>query len=284
MCKTVLVTGAAGMIGSHTVQRLLDTGFFVVGVDRCESSVRHENYSHYVVDLLDSDALKSVFESETIERVIHLAALAHTAGVKDLSFQTFYKANVLCSVNVFKSASANDVPVLFSSTVDVFGFTDGKAVCADAPVSPVTAYGKTKALAEEECKSICRRYAIFRFSPVYSQSIKRDIQKRYYLKFPDWAYIIGKGSEYEVLNIDSAVDAIVEWCGREAENEIRIIKDPDRLKTVECLREEKREGRAKHLLHFPRWLVKIGYFVLRVSGKNKFTYLLNKAVYPLRTE
>ena len=52
------------------------------------------------------------------------------------------------------------------------------------------------------------------------------------MKYPNIAYRIGKGTEYEVLNVRNAVSAIVDWCREEPKNEIRIIKDAERMHTA----------------------------------------------------
>ena len=139
-------------------------------------------------------------------------------------------------------------------------------------------------IAEEECAKL-KHYSIYRFSPVYTETIKRDIQKRYYLKYPQIAYQIGKGTEYEVLNVNRAVQSMVDWCGKEPENDIRIVKDEKPMWTPDCIRSEKEMGRAKIVLRFPRWAVWLGYTVLlKILGENEKTYLLNKAVYPIKSE
>ena len=139
-------------------------------------------------------------------------------------------------------------------------------------------------MAEAECKRLSH-YTVFRFSPVYTDTVKRDIQKRYYLKYPNIAYLIGKGTEYEVLHVKNAVFAIAEWCAQEPKNEIRVVKDAERMDTARCIESEKREGRARIVLRIPKWMASAGYSALKaVTGENKYTYLLNKAVHPLRTE
>ena len=276
----VLVTGAAGMIGSHLVRALLLAGHSVVALDRREG--KEKDAINIVCDLADGEKLSRIVQEHQVDRVIHLAALAHTAGEQDLSYERYYHVNVECAKNVFQAAG--ECPVLFISTVDVFGFTKG-VVGGETPLQPVTDYGKTKALAEAECKKICPRYTIFRFSPVYTPDVKRDIQKRYYLKYPKLAYIIGKGTDYEVLNIEEAVRCMAAWCVEEPRNNIEVIKDVEPMNTKALISQEKEEGRANTVLHFPAWLVKLGFQVLYVlTGKNKYTYLLNKAVNPLRTE
>lgn len=278
---TVLVTGAAGMIGSATAKGLIEVDYRVVGIDRKDSDKVLEGYTHVTVDLADKEALQKVIEEHKVDRIIHLAALAHSVDGKEYSWEDYRHLNVDCAKNVFESAG--DRPLLFISTVDVYGFTKGTAN-VETELRPVSHYAKSKMQAEAECKKLSN-YTIFRFSPVYTDEIKRDVQKRYYLKYPSLAYKIGKGTEYEVLNIKNAVAAMVSWCGEDTENSIRIIKDAERMNTVDCIKAEKAEGRAKLVLWIPHWMVKTGYAVLKaLTGENKYTYLINKAVYPLRSE
>lgn len=281
MSITVLITGAAGMIGSATVKGLLAAGHRVVGIDRRECGEDLPGYTHYATDLSDRDALKSIVEKHTIDRMIHLAALAHASDGVKFTWEDYKHLNVDCAQNVFDVA--DDIPLLFISTVDVFGFTKGTVNAGTEP-RPVSLYAKSKAMAEEACKRLSH-YTIFRFSPVYTDTVKRDIQKRYYLKYPGLAYRIGKGTEYEILDINGAIDAMVKWCVEDVRNDIRIIKDPQRMNTADRIKAERSEGRAKAVLYLPRWTVRAGYAVLKaLTGKNKYTYLLNKAVNPLRTE
>ena len=277
----ILVTGVNGMIGSHLTKALLDKGYEVIGLDRTEQRLNCEGYTHIQADLSDKAGLEQVYQQYKITHTIHLAALAHTKGRADLSEATYRQANVTNAQNVFEAAK--DTNILFISTVDVYGFVKG-AVTGETEVRPVSIYGKTKAEAEKILKKQGGKFNIYRFSPVYTEEVKRDIQKRYYLKYPDWAYIIGRGSEYEVLNIDNAVAAMVDWVATEPDGKIRVIKDEHRLDTAEMIASEKKAGKAKHILHFPRWIVVAGYGVLMITGKNKYTYLLNKAVHPLRSE
>lgn len=286
--KTVLVTGSTGMIGSMTVTGLLDAGYKVIGLDRREPAEARGEYTHVTVDLGDREALSALFKTYTIHRVIHLAALAHTAGETDLSWERYYHINVVCAENLFAAAAEHDVPVLFISTADVYGFVKG-VVSGETPVEPVTDYGKSKAMAEERLKAVFagrkNGYTVFRFAPVYTDTVKRDIQKRYYLKYPKGAYLVGKGTEYEVLYIDTAVRRMVDWLEETPGNDICNVKDDKRIHTADLIAAEKAAGNIRHVLRFPRFLVVAGVTVLRVlTGKNKYTYLLNKVINPLRTE
>lgn len=299
---TILVTGSAGMIGGYVVKELIEKGHKVVGVDRRKNdsvnlddnvnrlvqvfkgSKVQDSLEQVVLDLSDKEAINKLFENKKIDRCIHLAALAHTIGVADTSWEAFKKVNVDCAMNLFEACSKHNVPVLFISTVDAIGMVKG-LITPETELNPISNYGKSKAMAEGRLKEICKFYNIYRFSPVYTEDVKRDIEKRYYLKYPDWAYLIGGGQQFEVLSVKKAVASMVDWVDKLVDNTIHIIKDEELLYSAKVIEEEKAEGRAKHVLHFPRWVVVCGYYAIKlVFGKSNKTYLVFKALWPFRTQ
>lgn len=225
-----------------------------------------------------------LFDEVEIDRCIHLAALAHTKGVADTSWEAFKKVNVDCAENLFEACAKHNVPVLFISTVDAIGMVKG-LITPETGLNPISNYGKSKAMAEGRLKDICSSWNIYRFSPVYTEDVKSDIEKRYYLKYPDWAYLIGGGQQFEVLNVRKAVSSMVEWVDKKVDNTIHIIKDEELLDSSKVIAEEKAEGRAKHILRIPRWMVVCGYYAIKlVFGKSNKTYLVFKALWPFRTQ
>ena len=279
----ILVTGSAGMIGSYVVKGLIDKGHTVIGVDRVNPKEELNGLISVVLDLASKDDVSKVFDENKIDRCIHLAALAHTTGMKNLTWEVYYKINVACAENVFEACEKHNVPVLFISTVDAIGMVKG-LITPETELNPISNYGKSKALAEGRLKDICKLWNIYRFSPVYTPEVKRDIEKRYYLKYPNWAYKIGKGGQFEVLNVTGAVSAMVDWVDKKVDNTIHVIKDPELLDINDLIKAEKAEGRAKHVLWFPRWFVQCGYYVIKlVFGNNNKTYLVFKALWPFRT-
>ena len=279
----ILVTGSAGMIGGYVVKGLIENGHTVVGVDRVKPKVELDGLSSVVIDLASKDDVTRVFMENKIDRCIHLAALAHTKGVKDTSFEAFKKVNVDMAENVFEACAKYNVPVLFISTVDAIGMVKGM-ITPVTVLNPISNYGKSKAMAEGRLKEICTEWNIYRFSPVYTEDVKRDIQKRYYLKYPDWAYLIGGGQRFEVLNVRKAVASMVDWVDKNVDNTIHIIKDEELLDSAKVIAEERAEGRAKHILRLPRWMVVCGYYCIKlVFGMSNKTYLVFKALWPFRT-
>ena len=282
----ILVTGSAGMIGSYVVKGLIEKGHTVVGVDRRKNENDNENdnkFRQIVLDLGSKGDVMRLFDVNKIDRAIHLAALAHTAGMKNLTWETYKHINIDCAENVFEACAKHDVPVLFISTVDAIGMVKG-LITLETELNPISNYGKSKAMAEGRLKKICKVWDIYRFSPVYTPEIKRDIEKRYYLKYPNWAYKIGDGGQFEVLDINGAVAAMVNWVDKEVDNTIHVIKDSELLDINDLIKREKTEGRAKHVIWIPRWMVVCGYYLVKaVFGKSNKTYLVFKALWPFRT-
>lgn len=274
------------MIGSYVVKGLVEKGHTVVGVDRRKNDNVNENdnkFRQIVLDLGSKDDVMRLFDENKIDRAIHLAALAHTVGVADTSWEAFKKVNVDCAENVFEACAKHDVPVLFISTVDAIGMVKG-LITPETELNPISNYGKSKAMAEGRLKEICKVWNIYRFSPVYTPEIKRDIEKRYYLKYPNWAYKIGDGGQFEVLDINGAVDAMVNWVDKDVDNTIHVIKDKELLDINDLIKAEKVAGLAKHVLWFPKWMVTCGYYMVKlVFGKSNKTYLVFKAIWPFRT-
>ena len=279
----ILITGSAGMIGSYVVKELIAKGHTIVGLDRRESDWKHENFIQVALDLADKKALNDVFENENVDRCIHLAALAHFAGENDLSFERFKFVNVTCAENVFEACAVHSVPVLFISTVDAIGMVKGM-ITPETELNPISNYGKSKAMAEGRLREICRKWNVYRFSPVYTKTQKRDIEKRYYLKYPNLAYKIGSGEKFEVLEMSGAVKSMVDWVDKEVDNSIHIIKDTELLDVNTLIQREKAEGRAKYVLWLPRWMVVCGFYCVRLLfGRSNITYLVFKALWPFRT-
>lgn len=279
----ILVTGSAGMIGSYVVKGLIEKGHTVIGVDRIARDITLQGLTQIILDLSSKEGILQLFDDKKIDRVIHLAALAHTKGVKDVSWEAFKLVNVDCAENLFEACAKHNVPVLFISTVDAIGMVKG-LITPETELNPISNYGKSKAMAEGRLKDICKVWNIYRFSPVYTPEVKRDIEKRYYLKYPNWAYKIGKGGQFEVLNVTGAVAAMVDWVDKKVDNSIHVIKDPELLDINDLIKAEKAQGRAKHVLWFPKWMVQCGYYVIKlVFGKSNKTYLVFKALWPFRT-
>jgi len=130
----ILVTGAAGFIGSHTAHKLLARGYEVVGLDnlneyydvslkqaRLERLTPQANFRFVRLDLADEGAMRELFAREKFPSVIHLAA---QAGVR-YSLQephTYIRSNVTGTLNVLEGCRHNGVEhLVYASTSSVYG-------------------------------------------------------------------------------------------------------------------------------------------------------------------
>ena len=132
MGRKILITGAAGFIGSHLADSLLEDGFEVVGVDNYNNyydpQLKHdrvEYFGHqvYDCDLKDFDQLDMVFNKEMPDIVMHLAA---RAGVRDSygNEQLYHNDNIIATQNLIQVCKMYDIPkVVYASTSSVYGGT-----------------------------------------------------------------------------------------------------------------------------------------------------------------
>lgn len=143
----VLVTGAAGYIGSVVTEQLVEHGYEVVALD----NLRH---GHAVAvhpgalftrgDLLDGERLKEFLVANPVDAVVHLAAEA----LIDESLRDpgrFFRVNVCGGLNLLEAMIAAGVKrLVFSSTAAVYGEPESVPITEDAPCKPVNSYGESK--------------------------------------------------------------------------------------------------------------------------------------------
>lgn len=127
MNKQILITGVAGMIGSHLAEDLLAKGYAVTGIDdltygkmeNLVNCVDHAQFKFYRVSILDFDTLKIL--AKDMGTIVHLAAVKKIAE-KDISLPTLM-VNTKGTENVFESAKMWGCKVVFASTSDVYGMS-----------------------------------------------------------------------------------------------------------------------------------------------------------------
>ena len=120
----VLVTGAAGFIGSHVSQQLLDKGMQVVGLDnlndyysvqlkkdRLVNLLEHAAFEFVKIDVEDTSELSQLFEKHRFDKVIHLAAQAGVRYSLD-NPMAYINANVVGFTNILESCRHNKINVI----------------------------------------------------------------------------------------------------------------------------------------------------------------------------
>lgn len=125
MKKKVLITGIAGMIGSHLGERLIANGYSVVGIDNLsfgkidniEGYLDNKNFKFYKVDVLNLAALNKI--AKGLDIIVHLAALKKPSE-NDVTNLTL-RVNAEGTRNILEVALRNEIKVVFASTSDVYG-------------------------------------------------------------------------------------------------------------------------------------------------------------------
>ncbi|MBR4960084.1 MAG: UDP-glucose 4-epimerase GalE [Clostridia bacterium] len=157
---SILVTGGAGYIGSHTVVELQNAGYDVIVCDNlCNSSkkslerveqITGQPVKFYLADILDADALTKIFEENTIDSVIHFAGLK-AVGESVAKPWEYYNNNItgtLVLVDVMKKFGCKNI--IFSSSATVYGDPAFIPITEECPKGQCTnPYGWTKSMLEQ---------------------------------------------------------------------------------------------------------------------------------------
>jgi UDP-glucose 4-epimerase len=170
-----LVTGAAGFLGSHLCQSLLDEGHSVIGLDDLSGGFT-ENVPAGVdfvqASILDFDTLDQLFAREKLDTVYHLAAYA-AEGLSHFIKRFNYLNNVVGSVNLINSAVNHEVSCfVFTSSIAVYG--EGRTPMREDMIPmPTDSYGIAKFTVEQELLASKAMfdldYVIFRPHNVYGE-------------------------------------------------------------------------------------------------------------------
>lgn len=174
-----LVTGGAGFIGSHLVDRLIKEGKQVVVIDNL-STGKKENLNpeadFYNLDICDFEKIKPVFQG--VDYVFHLAAIPRVPiSIEDPVGTS--RVNVLGTINVFKAAIDNKIKrVIFASSSSVYGNQQKLPVREDMKPDPISPYGLQKLVGEQFAKLFTGLYKIpiisLRYFNVYGPRIDPD--------------------------------------------------------------------------------------------------------------
>lgn len=156
---SILITGGAGYIGSHTTVELLNAGFDVVLVDDFSNSspavlerlekITGKKFPFYQGSILDTDFLDKVFTNEDIELVIHFAAFK-AVGESVQKPLKYYKNNISGTITLLEKMKEYDVKnIVFSSSATVYGTNNPSPMTEDMPTSAINPYGYTKLMMEQ---------------------------------------------------------------------------------------------------------------------------------------
>ena len=192
--KNLLITGGAGFIGSHLVDRLLSTEVDHITVvddfnDFYDPSIKRANITEHLkdpryqlneVDIRDQTALESVFKNNNFDCVVHLAA---RAGVRPslTEPQLYTETNINGTLNLLELARRNNIKqFVFGSSSSVYGINAKVPFGEDDPIrQPISPYAATKGAGELLCHTYSHLYGLrcicLRFFTVYGPRQRPDL-------------------------------------------------------------------------------------------------------------
>jgi len=222
----VLVTGGAGFIGSHIVDKLVEEGYAVRVIDnlssgRLENLAQHRGNPQVEVIVGDlkkpEDALKAV---EGVETVFHYAANPEVK-VSTTNPEVHFNENVVATFNLLEAMRRKGVKeIVFASSSSVYGEPEEIPVGEDAPLRPVSVYGASKAACENLIHAYSKLYGIravaLRYANVVGPRLRHGVVWDFVNKLrknPSELEILGDGKQIRsYVHVSGAVEAtIVAW-------------------------------------------------------------------------
>jgi len=156
-----VVTGAAGFIGSHLAEALVQRGHEVLGVDSFtdyyDQTLKEENAAG--LDVARVDLAEEEIDLEGVDGVFHLAGQPGVRSFGDV-FEDYARRNLLASRRVFETAAAAGVRVVFASSSSVYGDAESYPTREDAELRPISPYGITKAGCEQLAYAYTKAFAL----------------------------------------------------------------------------------------------------------------------------
>ncbi|MCM1179297.1 MAG: UDP-glucose 4-epimerase GalE [Clostridium sp.] len=169
---TILVTGGAGFIASHTNVELLEEGYDVIVMDNlCNSSkesiarveqITGKQIKFYEADMRDIDSMETIFKENQIDVIIHFAGLKAVGESCEKPYE-YYDNNIAGTLNIIRMMKQYNVKkIVFSSSATVYGEPETVPITEDFKVGGVTnPYGRTKLMIEEILSDIYKADSSF---------------------------------------------------------------------------------------------------------------------------
>ncbi|MDF2590041.1 MAG: galE [Anaerocolumna sp.] len=169
---TILITGGAGYIGSHTCVEFLKAGYNIIVLDNfCNSDrqvidyikqISSKNFKYYECDLCNKAQINRIFMENKIDSVIHFAGLKSVPeSVKNPL--KYYENNITGTINLLDAMNSHQVVnIVFSSSATVYGMNNKVPYNEDMPLSATNPYGWTKVMIEQIIKDYAAANTSFR--------------------------------------------------------------------------------------------------------------------------
>jgi len=163
---SILLTGGAGFIGSHTAVELLNDGYHVIIVDNLSNSSadtidkikqitnRADLLDFYHADITDKEKLDMIFGEHSIDTVIHFAAFK-AVGESVSNPLKYYRNNIIGLITLLEVMNEYNVKnIIFSSSAAVYGEPESLPITEQFPTNAINPYGQTKLMGEQILRDI----------------------------------------------------------------------------------------------------------------------------------
>jgi UDP-glucose 4-epimerase len=283
----VLVTGGAGFIGSHVVDRLVNEGFWVRVIDNLSSGrlvniKRHIDSSAIelvVGDLKDPEVALRVVDG--VDTVFHYAANPEVR-VSTVNPEVHFNENIVATFNLLEAMRRRNVrELVFASSSSVYGEPLEIPVGEDAPVKPVSIYGASKASCENLIHAYAKLYGFkaiaLRYANVAGSRLRHGVIWDFIVKLrrnPLELEILGDGEQVRsYIYIDDAVEAtMTAWRKTSSYFEVYNIASEDWITineladiVIEAMGLKSVEKKYKPILHGVGWLGDVKKIALRID-------------------
>ncbi len=261
----VLITGGKGFIGRNVCHALTACGHTVLAPERS------------AMDITDHDAVERIFAENSIDAVVHLAALVHKKGA-DLSLERYREINAMASERLFKAAlDAGVKTIVYASTIEVYGNPDVRFIDETMVCNPQSYYAKSKYEAEEALIRLAAdrvRFAILRLAPVYAPDFRLNLDKRFYLPKKMAAFMFKDGSySFHFCSVNNICDFVVKYLTSDIAAGVYNICDASPISARDFITLEKRHGKAKRVVRLPYGLsyaaIAVAEWVFHIFSKSE---------------
>lgn len=283
----ILVTGGAGFIGSHMVDRLVYEGYRVRIIDNL-SSGSIGNIERYLgdprVDFLNID-MKD--RGRVIDAVKGVDAIFHYAANPEVRVSTInpeihFKENILATFNLLEAMRIYDIDsLIFASSSSVYGEPASIPVDEDAPIKPISIYGASKAACENLIHAYSHLYGFkaltLRYANIVGSRLRHGVIYDFIIKLlknPEKLEILGDGRQVRsYLYIDDAIEAtLTAWRNIRREFDTYNIGNEDWITVneiaeiiVEAMKLKNVKYIYKPILHGIGWLGDVKHIALKID-------------------
>jgi UDP-glucose 4-epimerase len=224
--SVVLVTGGAGFIGSHIVDKLVETSYTVKVIDNL-SSGSLDNIRHHLVkqsikfirgDLKNKEDVLRVVED--VDTVFHFAANPEVR-LSTTNPEVHFNENVVATFNLLEAMRLKDVKsIIFASSSAVYGEPEKIPVSEEAPIKPLSVYGASKAACENLMHAYSKLYGfnvlILRYANIIGPRLRHGVLYDLLIKLSrnkEVLEVLGDGTQVRsYLHVRDAVEAtLLAW-------------------------------------------------------------------------